>query len=156
VSLTAFAGFQSIGLGQFLHAGSRILGVGPAVSLPIFNGGALRATLSGRHADYDAAVEQYNQAIVEALHDVVDQLTSMRFVGEQREEQRLALGSAQEAYDLAVLSYRNGLGNYLQVLSAESQVLAQKSLAADLDARSLVLSVNLIRALGGGYPGIQS
>jgi NodT family efflux transporter outer membrane factor (OMF) lipoprotein len=156
VSLTAFAGFQSIGLGQFLHAGSRILGIGPAVSLPIFNGGALRATLSGRHADYDAAVEQYNQAIVEALRDVVDQLTSMRFVGEQREEQRLALGSAQEAYDLAVLSYRNGLGNYLQVLSAESQVLAQKSLAADLDARSLALSVNLIRALGGGYPGVQS
>jgi NodT family efflux transporter outer membrane factor (OMF) lipoprotein len=156
VSLTAFAGFQSIGLPQFLSAASRTFGIGPAVSLPIFEGGALRANLSGRHADYDAAVEQYNEAIVEALRDVVDQLTSMRFVDEQREQQRLALASAQEAYDLAVLRYREGLGNYLQVLSAESQVLDQKSLAADLDARSLALSVNLIRALGGGYPGVQS
>jgi NodT family efflux transporter outer membrane factor (OMF) lipoprotein len=156
VSLTAFAGLQSIGLAQFLHSASRIAGIGPAVSLPIFNGGRLRADLSARHADYDMAVEQYNQAIADALRDVVDQLTSMRYLDEQRKEQRLALASAQEAYDLAVLRYRQGLGNYLQVLSAESQVLTQKSLAADLDARGLALSVNLVRALGGGYAGAGS
>jgi NodT family efflux transporter outer membrane factor (OMF) lipoprotein len=156
VSLTAFAGFQSIGLPQFLTAASRIAGIGPALSLPIFNGGALRAGLSARHADYDAAVEQYNQALVDALRDVVDQLTSMRYLEEQRGEQRLGLERAAEAYDLAVLRYREGLGNYLQVLSAESQVLALKGLAADLDARDLALCVNLIRALGGGYPGVPS
>jgi NodT family efflux transporter outer membrane factor (OMF) lipoprotein len=156
LSLTAFAGLQSIGLAHFLNSASGIAGIGPAVSLPIFNGGALRAGLSARHADYDAAVEQYNQAIVEALRDVVDQLTSMRYLDEQRVQQRLALDSAQQANDLAVLRYREGLGNYLQVLSAESQVLAQKSLAADLDARALALSVNLTRALGGGYPGVVS
>jgi len=52
-----------------------------------------------------------------------------------------------------VLRYREGLGNYLQVLSAETQVLAQRSLAADIEARAFELSVNLIRALGGGYQG---
>lgn len=156
VSLTAFVGLQSLGLAQFANAGSAIAGIGPAVSLPIFNGGRLRANLSATHADYDAAVEQYNQALADALREVVDQLDSMRFIDAQRGEQRQALASAQEAYDLAVLRYREGLGNYLQVLSAEAQVLAQRSLAADLDARSLAVTVNLIRALGGGYEGVKS
>jgi NodT family efflux transporter outer membrane factor (OMF) lipoprotein len=156
VSLTAFLGLQSIGLAQFANAGSAIAGIGPAVSLPIFNGGRLRANLSGTHADYDAAVEQYNQALADALREVVDQLDSMRFIDAQRGEQRQALESAQQAYDLAVLRYREGLGNYLQVLSAEAQVLTQRSLAADLDARTLAVSVNLIRALGGGYEGVKS
>ncbi|HXN16065.1 MAG TPA: efflux transporter outer membrane subunit, partial [Usitatibacter sp.] len=156
VSLTAFLGLQSIGLSQLLRSASGIAGIGPAVSLPIFNGGALRAGLAARDADYDVAVEQYNQVLVDALRDVVDQLSSLRFLGQQRAQQRLALASAQQAYDLSVLRYREGLGNYLQVLSAESQVLAQKSLAADLDARERALSVQLIRALGGGYEGVKS
>jgi NodT family efflux transporter outer membrane factor (OMF) lipoprotein len=156
VSLTGFIGLQSLGLADFLKAGSLVAGAGPAVSLPVFNGGRLRANLAGKQADYDAAVEQYNASLVEALHEVADQLASLRSLEVQRKEQRLALASAQEAYDLSVVRYREGLGNYLQVLSAESQVLAQRSLAADLDARGRVLSVNLIRALGGGYEGVQS
>jgi outer membrane protein TolC len=63
----------------------------------------------------------------------------------------LALSTAQEAYDLALLRYREGVGNYLQVLSAEQPLLAQQSLDADLHARDLALSINLVRALGGGY-----
>jgi hypothetical protein len=61
------------------------------------------------------------------------------------------LATAQEAYDLAVLRYREGVGNYLQVLTTESQLLAQRSLDADLRARALELSINLARALGGGF-----
>jgi NodT family efflux transporter outer membrane factor (OMF) lipoprotein len=156
VSLTAFAGLQSLGLTDFLKAGSLVAGAGPAVTLPIFNGGRLRANLAGKQADYDAAVEQYNASLVEALHEVADQLASMRSLEVQRTEQKQALASAQEAYDLSVVRYREGLGNYLQVLSAETAVLTQKSLAADLDARGRVLSVNLIRALGGGYEGAKS
>ncbi len=151
ISLTAFLGLQSIGLSHFLQAGSRITGVGAAASLPIFEGGRLRANLAGKNADYDIAVEQYNQTLVDALHDVVDQLTSFGSVTEQRKELQIALATAQDAYNLALLRYKEGIGNYLQVLSAESQVLAQQSLAADLNARELDLSINLIRALGGGY-----
>jgi NodT family efflux transporter outer membrane factor (OMF) lipoprotein len=156
VSLSAYAGLQSLGLSQFLSAGSAIAGVGPALSLPIFDGGRLRANLRGKQADYDAAVEQYNGAIVEALHQVADELASMRSIEVQREEQRQALASAQAAYELALVRYREGLGNYLQVLSAETPLLAQRSFGADLDARERVVSVNLIRALGGGYEGAKS
>ena len=156
VSLSAYVGLQSLGLSQFLSGGSAIAGVGPALSLPIFEGGRLRANLESKQADYDAAVEQYNGAIVEAVREVADSVASMRALDVRRGEQRQALASAQAAYDLALIRYREGLGNYLQVLSAETPLLAQRSLGAELDARERVLSVNLIRALGGGYEGVKS
>jgi len=151
VNLVAFAGFQSIGLSNLLKSGSAVAGAGPALHLPILDGGRLRAQLAGRHADYDIAVEQYNQSLADALRDVVDQLATLRSVDEQRREADAAVAIAQDAYELALLRYREGLGNYLQVLSAESQVLGQKSLRADLAARERDASVNLARALGGGY-----
>ena len=63
----------------------------------------------------------------------------------------MALAATREAYDLALLRYREGLGNYLQVLSAEQPMLIQESLDADLRARELAVSIDLIRALGGGF-----
>ncbi|MGZ5226363.1 MAG: efflux transporter outer membrane subunit, partial [Burkholderiales bacterium] len=155
VNLAAFIGLQSIGLGHLFQAGSTAVGVTPALRLPIFDGGRLRANLAGKNADYDIAVEQYNQGLVDALRDVVDQLASFRSVDTQRKESQVGLATAQEAYDLALVRYREGLGNYLQVLNAESQVLAQKSLYADLTARELDVTVNLSRALGGGYEDTQ-
>ena len=152
VNLLAFIGLQSLGSAGFLTAASRTLGIGPAVTLPIFEGGRLRANLAGTNADYDIAVEQYNQTLADALRDVVDQLASWRSV----EQQRVAAASsrcdsAQEAYDLALLRYREGIGNYLQVLSVEAPLLEQQSLDAELRARQLAIAVNLVRALGGGF-----
>jgi NodT family efflux transporter outer membrane factor (OMF) lipoprotein len=140
VNLLAFIGLQSIGPAGFLTAASRTMGAGPAVTLPIFEGGRLRANLAGRDAGYDVAVEQYNRTLVDALRDVVDQLAAWRSVETQRAEQKTALTTAQEAYDLALLRYREGIGNYLQVLSAESP----------LRTRELASAIGLTRALGGG------
>ncbi len=151
VDLTAFAGFQRLGPGALVSAGERQIGVGPALDLPLFDAGRRRAQLAGADAAYDAAVEQYNQTLADALRDVADQLSSLRSVAAQRAEQQQALAAAQSAYDLAVLRYREGVGNYLQVLSTEDRLLAQRSLEADLQARRLDLSVGLAGALGGGF-----
>ncbi|HXR91311.1 MAG TPA: efflux transporter outer membrane subunit [Steroidobacteraceae bacterium] len=151
VNLIAFLGFQSIGLSQLLEAGSHIAGVGPAVRLPLFEGGQLRSELAGRHADYDAAVEQYNQTLVEALREIADQLAAWRSVTSQTKEHELAIAAARDAYDLSVQRYREGVGTYLTVLSAETLVLQQEHLGADLRARELADRINLIRALGGGF-----
>jgi len=121
------------------------------VSLPLFDAGRRRAQLAGADAVYDEAVEQYNQTLADALRDVADQLSSLRSVAAQRAEQEQALSTARDAYDLAVLRYREGVGNYLQVLSTEDQLLTQERLAADLRARNLDLSVALTSALGGGF-----
>jgi NodT family efflux transporter outer membrane factor (OMF) lipoprotein len=151
VNLTAFVGFQSLGTSSFLSLYNRTIGVGPAVSLPLFDAGQRRANLAAADAQYDAAVDQYNQTLADALREVVDQLSSFRSVAQQRTEQQQALASSRDAYDLALLRYREGVGNYLQVLSAEAPLLAQEGLEVDLRARALDVSINLVRALGGGF-----
>ncbi|WP_416401359.1 efflux transporter outer membrane subunit [Alicycliphilus denitrificans] len=151
VSLTAFVGLASMGLGNFVEAGSREWGVGPALRLPVFDAGRLRANLAGKSADLDAAVESYNAALLDAVRDAADQLASSASVERQMAEQRQAGEAAEAAYAIARKRYEAGLGNYLQVLSAETQVLAQRRLAVDLAARRLDAQAGVMRALGGGY-----
>lgn len=151
VNLTAFLGFSSIGLDRLLDGRSEQWGVGPAIRLPIFDAGRLRANLRGRTADLDAAVESYNGAVVDAVHEVADQIASIQSIARQQTEQARAQAAAESAFDLSTQRYRAGLGTYLTVLNAEATVLAQRRLAADLKARALDSQVILIRALGGGY-----
>jgi NodT family efflux transporter outer membrane factor (OMF) lipoprotein len=153
VNLTAFVGLSSIGLDRLVRAGSEQWGVGPAIRLPIFDAGRLRANLRGRASDVDVAVETYNGAVLDAVRDVADQLGSLQSIERQRREQVLARSAAESAYDLATQRYRAGLGTLLTVLTAETSVLNQRRLGADLDARALDAQVALVRALGGGYAG---
>ena len=150
VNLMAFAGFSSIGLDQLLQSGSQQWGVGPALSLPLFDGGRLRANLSGKAAERDAAVESYNSTLVNAVHEVLDQLSSRQAITRQQNEQAQADLAAQDAWHIAQQRYRAGLANYLQVLSAENAVLAQRRQAVDLATRALQHQVALAHALGGG------
>jgi NodT family efflux transporter outer membrane factor (OMF) lipoprotein len=155
INLVAFAGFSSIGLNRLFDAGSQQAGIGPALRLPIFDAGRLRANLRGQTADLDAAVESYNAAVLDAVRDASDQVTSSQAVARQQAEQRAAQASAEAAYDIAVQRYKAGLGNYLNVLTAETSVLRQRSAAVDLAARALDTQVALMRALGGGYSGAE-
>jgi outer membrane protein TolC len=151
INLVGFVGLSSIGLDQLLHLGSRNIGVGPALRLPLFDGGRLRAQLKGRGADLDAAIAAYNGALLDALREVADAGASLASIDRQRAEQAQAQAAAEGAYDFAQQRYRAGLGTYLTVLSAESAVLAQRRLGVDLQARALDTRVALMRALGGGW-----
>jgi NodT family efflux transporter outer membrane factor (OMF) lipoprotein len=153
INLTAFVGLQSIGLDQFVKSGAEQYGAGPAIRLPIFDSGRLRANLKVKTADLDAAIESYNGAVLDAVHDVADQLSSLGSIDRQQAEQARAQAAAESAYDLATQRYKAGLGTYLTVLTAESTVLTQRRLAADLKARALDTQIALIRSLGGGYAG---
>lgn len=157
VNLSAFVGLASIGLDRLLRAGSEQYGIGPAIRLPIFDAGRLRANLRGRAADLDLAVESYNAAVVDAVREAADQIGSMQSIARQRQEQALAASAAESAFDLATQRYRAGLSSYLTVLNAEAAVLNQRRGAADLQARALDAQVGLVRALGGGYvvPGVD-
>ena len=157
INLAAFAGLSSIGLSHLLQAGSLQWGAGPAIRLPIFEAGRLRAYLRGKIADDDAAVESYNATVIDAVHEVGDQLVSRKSIALQQSEQRQSGQAAESAYEIAVQRYQAGLGNYLNVLAAETAVLAQRRLGVDLAARALDAQVTLARALGGGYtPSTQS
>lgn len=151
INLVAFAGFNSLGLDQLLQSSSRQWGIGPAIRLPIFESGRLRANLKGKTADYDIAVEQYNASVMHAVHNVSDQIVSARAIAVQTNEQSQAQTFAEKAYEIARSRYEAGLSNYLQVLSAETNVLAQRRQAIDLAARALDNQIQLTHALGGGY-----
>lgn len=151
IDLSALIGVQSISLATLLSERSLAPSFGPALRLPLFDGGRLRGNLAAKHADYDLALEQYNQTLIEALREVVDQLASLRSVAAQRTELEHALAAARDAYALATERYRAGLASYLQVLAAETPLLEQQNLRANLRARELELSINLMRALGGGF-----
>ena len=151
INLSAFAGLSSIGLGELLQSGSRQWGVGPALSLPLFDGGRLRANLGGKTAERDAAVESYNATLINAVHEVADQLASASAIARQQAEQAQADQSAQDVWHIAQARYRAGLVNALQVLSSETAVLAQRRQATELSTRALQNQVALARALGGGF-----
>ena len=151
VDLLAFIGFQSLGLDHFLQFGSGVAGIGPALHLPIFDGGRLRAELAGADADYDLAVDHYNETLVQALRDIGEQITATRSISEQSHLQQQALAAASDAYRLALQRYRDGVDGYLSVLSAEGQMLAQRRIGVDLHARAVAIRIGLIRALGGGF-----
>jgi NodT family efflux transporter outer membrane factor (OMF) lipoprotein len=151
VNLTAFAGFQSLGLSQLFDASDRIIGAGPALSLPVFNRDSLRGALYTHQAQVDLTVAQYNQTLLDAVREVADVVANWRALERESREQQTALADAQRSYDLTTERYRAGLDNYLSVLSSQNQVLLAEGLRAELEARRLTFSVDLVRALGGGY-----
>ena len=151
VNLVAFAGLQAVGLSKLFDANDAIVGGGPAFSLPVFNRGQLRGALEAQQAQYDLSVGQYNQSLIDAIHDVADVMTNWAAVDKVTADARVALEAAQNSYDLTRQRYSAGLDNYLSVLSAENQVFLAQALIAELQSRRLTTSTDLIRALGGGY-----
>ena len=156
INLSAFAGLNSLGLNHLFDAGSRQFGVQPALHLPLFDGGRLRANLRGKEAERDAAIAQYNGALADAVREVGDALTSEASLQRQRAQQAQALAAAEQAWSIAVRRHEAGLGSYLLVLNAETAVLAQRRAAVDLQARALDTRVALVKALGGGWQAAPS
>ncbi|MGG4605102.1 efflux transporter outer membrane subunit [Paenalcaligenes sp. Me131] len=157
ISLRAFFGFAkqstSVGLSDWLHAGSRMYGIEPAFSLPIFDAGRLRARLRTRQAELDEAVELYNHTLLSAVHEVAEQMISLEALVPQREAQTQTLAARQAAYEVATRQYQSGLTDYLNVLSAQDALLYEKQQQLDIAVQAQSLSVALIRALGGGFDG---
>jgi NodT family efflux transporter outer membrane factor (OMF) lipoprotein len=151
INLSAGVGLDVLHLTNLFKSGSDTETIGPALTLPIFDGGRLRASLRGAEAERDAAVEAYNAAVVNALHDVADVAASERALTTRLTESRAALTASEDGYRIAKLRYEGGLSTYQNVLLAEETVLTQRRIVADLDSRTLTLDVNLVHALGGGF-----
>ena len=152
INLTAFAGWQSLGFAQFLSPGSLIQGFGPAISLPIFEGGRLRGQLGVSVADYDIAVESYNSSLIRALEHVANQVVSLRSLKTQRIESNTSNALANRAYDIALHAFRSGLTDYFNVLNAQNRTLIEAQRKAQVEARFLDAYAALMQAIGGGVP----
>jgi NodT family efflux transporter outer membrane factor (OMF) lipoprotein len=153
ISLNGLVGLQALGFGNVLKSGSTYGNAGPAFSLPIFDTGRRAGDYRTARADYDAAVADYDKALIGALQDVANAVASRTALGSQASDARASLADSQKAYEIARERYRAGLSTYLDVLTAEQQLIVARRRDADLTARAFTLDVALIRALGGGFTG---
>lgn len=151
INLTGLIGVQALGIANVFKSGSDFGSAGPAISLPIFDGGRLRGQYRAAEADYTAAVAQYDGALAQALREVGDTATSQRFLGQRLDRAQAAERAASAAWAVANNRYRGGLGTYLDVLAAEDALISATRAVASLQTRAFTLDVALIRALGGGF-----
>ncbi|WP_229207757.1 MULTISPECIES: efflux transporter outer membrane subunit [unclassified Duganella] len=150
INLAAFVGQQSLGFGHFLEAGSQMRGITPAISLPVFEGGRLRAQLGNQTAIYDGAIEQYNASVVQAMSDVANAVVKIDSVKQQDQLAQRALASARRQQQLAEKAYQAGLTDTLNVINAQLTLLNEQQQMAQVASKQLDNYALLMSALGGG------
>ncbi|MFC4526449.1 efflux transporter outer membrane subunit [Dyella halodurans] len=151
ISISAMAGLSSIDMDKFFSSGSRVFGLTPAVHLPIFTGGLLKANYGVSKAQLDAAVAQYNSTVLTAARDVSTQsLTAQQLAG-RRHEQQAEVDANERLLASAKARARQGVRDIRESLGAEAQLLQQRDNAINLHAQALSTDLALIKALGGGY-----
>jgi NodT family efflux transporter outer membrane factor (OMF) lipoprotein len=151
VNLKALAGFGAFGLNNLVQWSARGYGVGPLISLPLFDGGRLRAEYKGSEAQLDAAIALYNDTVLHAVQQTADQLTRIDALARERLDQQQTLEANEAAYKLAEERYKAGLASYLSVLNAETQVLTARQTMVDIIAGQAIARVTLLLAVGGSF-----
>jgi NodT family efflux transporter outer membrane factor (OMF) lipoprotein len=151
VNIGALAGFQSLGLGSLFAGGSRFASIGPAVSLPLFHGGALQGQYRGRRGQYDEAVANYDGQVLQALRETADTVTSQKMLEIRLAEARSTVAAYDDALRVARGRYQEGLTPYIGVLTAQESVVNARLVLAQLETRAFTLDVQLVRSLGGGF-----
>ncbi len=151
VQLNALAGLESIDAGTLFNWSSRLWAVGPSLTLPLFQGGKLRAGLRLAQATYEEMVADYRQGVLAAFSEVEDNLAAQTLLADQYAMESDALLSARKQLEIANNRYRDGLTTYLDVVTAESTALNLEFSASQLRGQQLVAAVTLVKALGGGW-----
>jgi NodT family efflux transporter outer membrane factor (OMF) lipoprotein len=151
INILAFAG--SLALGDPLHLSQTMANAGPAITLPIFDGGKLNANLKGAEGDHAVAIASYNGTVVTAMREVADAVASQRALGARLSQASDALDASEKAYELVKSRYDGGLTDYATLLIAEQNLITQRRVVTDLKSRALTLDIALTKALGGQYQG---
>jgi NodT family efflux transporter outer membrane factor (OMF) lipoprotein len=151
VNLRAIAGIGAFGMNNLVQWSARGYGAGPLISLPLFDGGRLRAQYLGSEAELDGAIAGYNDTVLHAVQQTSDQITRLDALAHERVDQQQTLEANEAAYSLAEERYKAGLASYLTVLSAETQVLTARQTMVDILANQAVARVTLLLAVGGSF-----
>jgi len=151
VSLRALAGFGAFGMNNLVQGSARGYGAGPFISLPLFDGGRLRAEYRGSEAQLDATIQGYNDTVLRAVQQTADQITRLDALARERLDQQQTLEANEAAYRLAEERYQAGLASYLSVLNAETQVLTARQSMVDILTGQATSRVTLLLAVGGSF-----
>jgi NodT family efflux transporter outer membrane factor (OMF) lipoprotein len=151
INLAAVAGFQAIGLSNLLTGSAFTMGIGPAIHLPIFDAGKIRAQYAGATAALDVAVSDYNGAVLNAVKQTADAMTQVKSLSGERADQQAALDSATRAFKLAEERYTSGLSDQIPMLTAEVTLLTARQQMAGLVAENAIQRITLLLSVGGGF-----
>jgi len=145
------AGFNSVHASNWLSAPSLFWSLGPEVTVPIFEGGRLRAQTDRAKESYNELVANYRSTVLTAFQDVEDNIAALRQLALEGQTQAVAVNATGVALEQAQYRYRAGAVTYLEVATAETNALQAQLAAVNIQTRRLTASVLLIKALGGGW-----
>jgi len=155
ISLTGWAGFESVAIGGLLGWQNMIASLAVSAVTPVFNGGRNRAGVDETTAAYRGSLAQYEKTVLVAYQDVEDQLAALRILSGEAQSEADAVADAKGAVEIATNRYKAGLVGYLDVLVAQTTLLANERVAAQISGQRMVGTVALVRALGGGWLGVD-
>jgi NodT family efflux transporter outer membrane factor (OMF) lipoprotein len=155
VTLSAAAGFETAMFASWFTWPSRFFSVGPTVAETIFDAGLRRATVEQFRAQYEETVANYRQTVLTAFQQVEDNLAALRILSVEIHQQDAAVTSAQRTLVLSVYRYKLGLDPYLNVIIAQTALLANQEISVTLRIQQMTASSGLIDALGGGWDASQ-
>jgi NodT family efflux transporter outer membrane factor (OMF) lipoprotein len=151
LSLSGGTGFQAADIAKLLNGPSALWSLGLAALEPVIAGGRNRARLEQVRTSYDEQVADYREAVLTAFQQVEDALAGLTALNAASESQLRAVADAERSLDISNARYTGGLVNYLDVITAQEQMLTNERLATQIQGQRLVTSVLLIKALGGGW-----
>jgi NodT family efflux transporter outer membrane factor (OMF) lipoprotein len=151
ISLQGSYGFQDTGMNNLLAIGNRFWALGPLATLNLFDAGLRRAELREAHARFAQTSAEYRQTVLTAFREVEDDLALLQQLGMEARQEDQAFAAAQQTLNIATNRYREGIVNYLDVVVAQTAALSAQRNAETIRTRRLQASVDLIRAIGGGW-----
>jgi NodT family efflux transporter outer membrane factor (OMF) lipoprotein len=149
--LSATGGFESTSIASWFTWPARFFSLGPTLSQTLFDKGRRKAATEVARAQYDATVAGYRQTVLTSFQEVEDNLAALRILSRELEEQNDAVASAQRALSLSTERYKSGIDSYLNVITAQATLLSNQRTAVNLQMQQMTASVELIKALGGGW-----
>lgn len=155
ISLAATGGVESAAIESLFQGPSVLWSVGGSAFETVIDGGRRRAVTQQARDNHDAAVASYRENVLEAFQQVEDNLAALRLLDQELATQQVAVASARRSVDLSTTRYKRGITTYLEVLTAQSIALSDERTAADLMTRRMTASVQLVKALGGGWDRTQ-
>jgi NodT family efflux transporter outer membrane factor (OMF) lipoprotein len=151
LTLGAQGGFESKSFSNWLSAPSAFWAVGPNALLSVFDGGLRRAQVAQARAQFDASAAYYRSTVVSAFQQVEDSLATLNHYHDASVDEKAAVDAAQRTLDFSMALYKQGATDYLTVVTSQTALLQNQLQALALDTLQLTASVDLIRALGGGW-----
>ena len=151
VTLSGSIGLQALLPSKFFNFNARQYAAGPGITIPIFEGGQLKATLQLRKAQQEEAAVNYQKTVLQAFHDVDNALTAYQTEQARRDQLGLAVVQNQRALDLAQSRYQQGVADFLTVLVAQTNLLSSEQQLAQSTTMVSENLVALYKALGGGW-----